>query len=105
MFVAVTLLAIPLGWLAWQERLVRNRQAMRRQIEQSGGAVFVQDMDWLSSGESRTIRAGNYGSKVSSLRRWLGDERADFICFDRQLTDEDRRAISAFSEAEITAIP
>jgi hypothetical protein len=39
MFVTVTVLTIPLGWLAWEANVARTRLAMYREIELSGGEI------------------------------------------------------------------
>jgi hypothetical protein len=42
MFVVVTVVAIPLGWPAWERRLVKERQQMVRSMSLSGVAVLLQ---------------------------------------------------------------
>jgi hypothetical protein len=105
MFVLVTLLALALGWLGWQQHIVRHRRAMRMAIAGSGGIVFIGDIEWMHSPEIKEIRPADYRYKISAIRRLLGDHFAYLIAFHRRLTADDQQALDAFPEAEIDAIP
>jgi hypothetical protein len=105
MFVAVTLAAIALGWVAWQAGVVRHRQAMLRQITATGGVYFTGSIDWLHSPHVTELRRSNGGYDLPFYRRWLGDRPVVFIGFDRNLTEADFAATEAFPEAWVHGIP
>jgi hypothetical protein len=101
----VTALLIAIGWLGWQYQIVRHRQAMRSQIETTGGVVFVGGFDYRSSPRVKMIRPADYDYKIPTVRKWFGDEFVALILFPRQLTAADRQAIEALPESEVHAIP
>lgn len=104
MLCLVTMLCL---WLGWEAQIVWHRRALRQQIVAAGGAAFSGPIaiDFLSTIGATSIRHGNRKYKVSALRMWLGDERVDFIGYNRRRTDDDRRALDAFPETIIHALP
>ena len=93
MLIAVTIFAV---WLGWEGRVVRNRYALRRQIEESGGQL-VSTTDYNNfaiSGESTT--------HISFWRRWLGDEAVEGVILGSEATQQNvTDARSAFPESKI----
>lgn len=73
MFVVVLLAAIPLGWLGWQLRIVRQRQAMRDWITSIGGAVRPMEAKPYSP-----YSVNAYEQPIPVWREWLGDETIDY---------------------------
>jgi len=44
LLIIVVLLAIPLGWVGWQAKIVRNRQALLMRVISRGGEYCVTEM-------------------------------------------------------------
>jgi hypothetical protein len=105
LFVVVTILALPLGWLARQAGIVHHRRAMRTQIEANGGKVFSGPYDFRTSPLVVTIRPADFNYKISTVRELFGDLPVNMIVFDRRLAAAEHNAIEAFPESEVMAIP
>jgi hypothetical protein len=105
LFVLVTAFGFVVAWLGWQLQIVRHRQAVRRQVEETDGIVFAGDIEWKRSPAIVVMRDADYTYKISPLRRFLGDQFIELIGFNRQLTADDHRAIDSIPEAEVDGIP
>jgi hypothetical protein len=109
LFVAVTILAIPLGWLAWQAETGHHRELMLATIKANGGNFYIGiDLDRIRferSPQVVIVRPVDNSAGISKIRELLGDGHIDLIGFNRQLTAVDRAAIEAFPEAKVMAIP
>ena len=102
----MTLVAIPLAWLAWQREIVRHRIAMREYLRSRNSLVdYGQPFSWPTHGDAKVVRTGDLASRISTIRRFFGDFAVNSIIINRQLTAEDEVAIAAFPEASITAVP
>ena len=95
MFVIVTLLAIPCGYVAWQADIVRQRQSMRAKIVQAGGGLF-------NTGPSKVPTVYMYfppKCQVSWLRRQLGDEAVGMVQLPQSAEPDDDAIERTFPEA------
>jgi hypothetical protein len=92
LLVIALLVALPLGWLGWQVSIVRHRQAMRSQIEASGGKVFT-------PGPLASIEGD-----ISTIRRMLGDEFTHQIFLRGDSRIDEREVAESFPEARIVPI-
>jgi hypothetical protein len=87
LLIGVTLLAIPLGWIGWQVRIVSHRQALRAMLNQrnrglSGLPNFVPRDQW---------------PELPWYRKLLGDTTTPGIFLDRTAFSDDE--IAEFREA------
>src|SRR5262245_49963950 len=75
LFVVVTLLAVALGWLGWQVRVVQQRRAFLDELPQRHGS-YIPLLLWspFSAGEMESR-----GPPPSAVRRWIGDEAIALI--------------------------
>jgi hypothetical protein len=90
LMIGVTLLAIPCGYLGWQVRIVRERDAMLRHSPDVIGAISRPRVDGQLTGE------------VSWVRIWLGDNEWFEIDLNDAASDETvERYELAFPEARI----
>jgi hypothetical protein len=74
LIIVVTLLALPLGYVGWQAKIVRERRAMRDSILDAGG--YVTDLPFIPG-----------PPPPSWLRRILGDETVEILVVPDE-TDE-----------------
>ena len=111
LFVVVTVICV---WLGWQVHIVQHRMAMLKQLKETNvvsvpewrNGMWVTDpLDWMHHSQVTVLRVSHKSKWPSWLRRLLGDCIVTHLGFDRELTDADRRAISAFPEAMIEAWP
>jgi hypothetical protein len=72
---------IPCGYVGWQAKIVRERQALRKWIEEHGGSCYS-DLPRHPKGEIPSV-----------VRRWLGDERVSMIGFNGEISDADAKRI------------
>jgi hypothetical protein len=106
LFVVLTVAGGVIGWISWQWNIVHHRRAMRAMLEANGATFFVANIAWRRpSSKIETIQSVDRAYKISSIRRWFGDEFVDMIAFNRKLTAQERLAIKAFPESDIKAIP
>jgi hypothetical protein len=105
LFVVVTILALPLGWLAWQANIVHHRQAMRAMLEAHGGRVFLLDIEYRIPPLVETLRPADIYYNISAVRELFGDLHVSLIAFDRRLTSAEHDATEAFPESEVMAVP
>ena len=87
LFVVVTLLAIPLGWLGWQVRVVHARRALLAEIDVSGTAIYLYERPLPPQWNNRPT------GLVLWIREWLGDEQRMMHCVP--WTETDDRAVAA----------
>ncbi len=87
LFVLVTLVALPCGYVAWQHSIVEKRQAMLAQINELGGNWKESDGNChVFCGNARTVflygqfisHSGTFVD-VSSVRRLIGDRTVRVI--------------------------
>ena len=97
LFVAVTLLAVPMGYVGGQVKVVRERKAWLSTIRDRGGNVVTVQMVGLYFKPREPI---------SSFREWLGDIAIQGMQLptDTKADDVDRIKI-AFPESDITLRP
>ena len=94
LMIGVALLAIPCAYVGWQAKIVRDRKAVARWIEERNGDL---------SDNITTPLHGPYQPQVSWLRRTLGDKGVADVLFPKPLTDDDKQRIKdAFPEAELS---
>jgi hypothetical protein len=102
MFVVVTVLAIPLGWLVWQMQIVRERKAVLKDLQAKASPAEVVDYIGLETHERdpellQLMNGANFDyARVSAIRRRLGDETCAVLAvpesFDAKLIDRMERA-------------
>ena len=93
LMIGVTLLAVPSAYVGWQAKIVRDRKAVARWIEERKGEL---------SGTVTTPPDEPYRPQVSWIRRVLGDKGVALISLPKPVSDDDRQRIkSAFPEADI----
>jgi hypothetical protein len=94
MFVVVTAVAIPLGWLGWQLKIVRERNAARewlRESREGGVPEYAAGLACTQNNPSNPF-----------WRVWLGDEAAPVVLItDRLPKEQIDRIRKVFPEAEI----
>ena len=89
LLIAVTLLAIPCGYIGWQAKIVRERQSLRMKVTQMGGF----HLKLCFSGPPH---------ELSIIRRWLGDQAWGTIMIPESALPQDFDEVrAAFPEAEI----
>jgi hypothetical protein len=93
LFIGVTLLAVPLGYVGWQVKIVRERKAIIEGNELIGAmAIDASGRDKVAPGRP----------DIPWIRRLLGDQDYLNIFAPRSATDEDiERFRSVFPEAEV----
>jgi hypothetical protein len=97
LFVLVTVFGV---WFGWELKFVRERQAVREELQRNGGIVQTAaeiQQPWFVG--TRTI---------PFWRRWLGDEAMWFVGPLYDLVDEPRikyleRLVRLFPEADVSA--
>ncbi len=117
LMIVVTLLAVPLGYVGWQEKIVRQRKAMLNEIKGTGGGyttseytlqeveevrawALIRDREhWF---HERLISPGQSRNAPSPLRIVLGDERVSEIDLPETFpSDQVNEAKELFGEAII----
>jgi hypothetical protein len=105
MFVAVGLVAMLLGWFAWERQIVRDRRAFIRELYAAGGEVHL--------AEQQICWGGLWGKypHIPKCRLWMGDKAVTlvFVPADSTVLREqrnapgvnERRAARLFPEASI----
>jgi hypothetical protein len=94
LMIVVTVFAVPLGYVGWQAKIVRERQAWHREEDVP---VFA-----FGAGGPTEVMRGNPAEGPGSVRRWLGDSAKDTIFMPQSASDEDiRGARVLFPEATI----
>jgi hypothetical protein len=123
LLIGVTLLAVPLGYVGWQAKIVRERQAwianpepIKRELkfqedwfaahktDKDPGEILHGEVRFLTLPETAKVLTDGRSrdSGPSFIRRWLGDKRYDQIGIDAPANeDEIRRAVELFPESLI----
>jgi hypothetical protein len=82
LMIVVTLLAVPMSYVGWQAKIVRERSAMR---------------EWVSGQDGRCMQSGygdDSGVEVPTLiRRWLGDQKVGVVVLLKPVSDDDRERL------------
>jgi hypothetical protein len=92
--IVVTLLAVPLGYVGWQAKIVRERKAWLDAHPQPPFFEFIR-MPAVVAGGDRNL-------SPSHIRVWLGDNSHDCIGVDFSSSIAERReAANLFPEAEV----
>ena len=100
LLIVVTLLAVPLGYVGWQSKIVRERTAMREWMK-GMGRIWLRTPD-MGSGSIPPVKAPPPFQKLSSLRKWLGDEEVEEIWLPRTIPQSAADQIKAtFPEARV----
>jgi len=92
LLIVVALLAVPLSYVGWQAKIVRQRNQFR---------------DRLNDADSYPMLFGiedpyNYGDGIAGIRGWMGDHEAERIWFYSHASDAELdEARNLFPEAEI----
>jgi hypothetical protein len=94
LMIVVTLLAVPLGYVGWQAKIMRERRAMLRTIDAAGGRYVV-----INEGE---LPAGMTGP--GRIRRLLGDVAVVEIDFHASSLSQDDLK-DKFPEADCHVVP
>jgi hypothetical protein len=95
--VFITIIAVGLGWLAWNVRTVQQRAGFRKQLStrRDGTQIFphYEVANWDLPRKT---------ARVSKLRKWLGDSRVGVIRFPHDAPQSDLDAAAElFPEAHI----
>jgi hypothetical protein len=101
--IAALLALIPLGWLAWQAKIVRYRRAMREQIEASGGLVIGSEGGSYSD-SVEILRVPVDDPSVPWIRQLIGDDQIQAIVLRSGHSDVEDEATEAFPEAPVYAL-
>jgi hypothetical protein len=96
LFVVVTVLCV---WLAWNINTVGTRAAARARIEADGGQFFSGGMG--IGGNIRLKRPGDRSFRLSAIRKLLGDEKVEIICFSTADAYYTVEMASPFPEADV----
>jgi hypothetical protein len=114
LFIVVTALAIPLGWVTWQRQFVQDRLAMWSWLR-SHDAYFVPDFEIFHSWHPRRIshiqklalienEQQGHGA-LPLVRRWFGDWYVEGIVLTDDLADRRHEFQLLFPEATIVVDP
>jgi hypothetical protein len=97
LMIGVTLVAVPLGYVGWQAKIVNERKAYLQTTQDThvdgawGVFVFVR---------------GDKTKAPSGIRLWLGDVTHDSVIVDRRASEETKQAVaSLFPESDILNWP
>jgi hypothetical protein len=107
LMIGVTMLAVPLGNVGWQAKIVRQRQAMLDEIKDRGGRFWtVELVRGLAQDQIRQRLIKNTDwpdTTIPLVRRWLGDDAIVWIGLppNEPLWDE---CHAAFPEALIQRV-
>jgi hypothetical protein len=95
LMIVVTLLAVPLSYVGWQAKIVRERKVVLSAIRDRGGHVV----------EASTVPFLKPWATISSFREWLGDIAIQGIQLPGETkSDEVGRIKIAFPESSITVL-
>jgi len=90
LLIVVTLLAMPLGYVGWQARIVRERKAMMNRVYGMGCWVeLAANVGWYPP-EAKPDRA-----EIPWLRKCLGDEAVEAFTLPRATSQSDVDQIKA----------
>ncbi len=95
LMIVVTLLAVALGYVGWQAKIVREREAYLK----------ANAHDW-QRGTHITISEGNRDKAPSGIRTWLGDKPQEWVFFEYGKSSGDVQYVAAlFPEADVMSWP
>ena len=94
LLIAVTVLAIPCGWLGWQAKIVRDRIATAREIEHEGGRL----RSFINTG---VVPWPKTPPTQPWYRRLFGDAIVDCIDLPPSMTSRQNEIQEQFPESEI----
>jgi hypothetical protein len=97
LFLVVTVFA---SWLGWELHVVRERQAIRQRIAESGGKIYSsEESEYLLTSLGMVTEC-----RIPFWREWLGDEPVGFITLKTSASDAElKKARLAFPEAQVCA--
>jgi hypothetical protein len=106
LMIAVTLLALPMGYVGWQATIVRERKATAREIVSLGGAIHSASLVFKNGPEVEFSMGDKFFKppypSVSLIRRWLGDDYVVGIALPPSTPHGTEERISAvFPEAMV----
>ena len=88
LMIVVTVFAMPLGYVEWEAKIVRERKS---ELAKRDGQFGVWTVPALADNHEKTI---------PMLRRWMGDRAIFWIIYKRGTTDDEiRRLRELFPEA------
>ena len=102
LLIVLTAIGAAFGWIAWQYRIVTHRKAVARQLNERGVSVVRPGIAWGESEER--LAEGDKSRRISTFRRWLGDENVEAI-FLHNADQDGREARRDFPEANIYLAP
>ena len=107
LMIGVALLAVPMGYVGWQAKIVRERTEMLATIKAAGGEVMM-----LPSLPGVTLfpiviqnrkTVSRWRPTVPVIRRWLGDDVVVFLVLNPSTSRKDIERVAAlFPEAIIS---
>jgi hypothetical protein len=100
LLIVVTLLAVPLGYVGWQAKIVHERQVMMRWVEEHDGYCLL--------AVNKPVTQTTPAERPSLIRRWLGDAQVAEVCFRSLISHDDAARIrEAFPGVQIryTGLP
>ena len=96
MFLALTVLSMPLGYVTWQVKIVRDRNELGHLVGCAGGYFTIHTYDAKAAPELR------YPARAPWLRRLLGDRLYSSVGVPMSISEADfQRVIAAFPEAQV----
>ncbi|MFN0021221.1 MAG: Hint domain-containing protein [Pirellulaceae bacterium] len=105
MFVLMTVFCC---WLGWEMSVVRTRQAVLRELKQSGMYQVTLASDWQKSSPAAGKR-GQSAATIPTVRVWLGDQAVQTIWYPSHFMNESqpevRRLARVFPEATLIHSP
>jgi hypothetical protein len=99
LMIGLTLLAVPLGYVGWQAKIVRDRKAAIIELKTGGGTAIG------AEGLSPSALAHGRDYTIPFLRRWVGDHAVFWIMCKHGIDVDVRRLRSLFTEALIDPEP
>ncbi len=106
LMIVVMLLAVPLGYVGWQAKTVRQRQYLLQRLKSKDTAYpTTADADWRFWTSPLFIKAEEPAPSVPLVRKLLGDQAVVAIVYFSQVDDLDFQQVErAFPEAKVKRI-
>jgi hypothetical protein len=105
LLIGVTLFCVVIGgYVGWQAKIIRERNAMIHRIESMGGSVEIGRLDqgWAEAGMDPNLYEEIKARAVPWVRRMLGDSDVIDICLPAETPASGRASIRAvFPESQI----
>ena len=97
LMIGVTLFAlIPCGYVGWQAKIVRDRQAWTAHLAQRGFVPRIGDV---------VIQSGDL-KQPNIIRRWMGDKATSTIGLPEYVSDEEKETtLRLFPETTVVQTP